>query len=264
MRILIYILAAYLVLVLLIFLFQKRLVWIPGPPFDINPGDWDLAYEDVRLTTADGVKLHAWYVPSPGELGTVLFFHGNAGHMGHRMSTIRLLRHLGLDVMIFDYRGYGNSEGTPDEEGSYLDGRAAIDWLEREKGLGPEQLIYMGRSLGGGVATRMAEIEPPRRLILESTFTSIPDMAAKRFPWLPARQICVVGYDSLSRVAELGMPKLFIHSSEDDIISFSHGRDLFDAAAEPKQFLEINGDHNSDAHLHDSTYQRTLAEFVRD
>lgn len=224
---------------------QCNLAYHPTRELDGSPKDFSMPYEDVQLTTADQIKLHGWYVPAdpPGEL-TLLFFHGNAGNISHRIESIWLFHNLGLNVFIIDYRGYGRSDGRPTERGTYTDAEAAWRYLTETKGVKPEDIIIFGRSLGGAVAVELATHHMPATLIIESTFTSGPAMARKLFPLFPG-WLCFIKYDSLKRIGTVQCPVLVIHSPNDDIVPYEHGRKLYAAAPSPKQFFKLRGDHNS-------------------
>ncbi|MCE9639217.1 MAG: alpha/beta hydrolase, partial [Betaproteobacteria bacterium] len=203
-----------------------------------------LDFEDVALHTADGVKLHGWWVPARDARGTVLLMHGNAGNISHRLGYLTMFSRLGYSVLIFDYRGYGKSGGSPGEEGTYLDAEAAWQHLTEARKLKSQDIVLVGESLGGGVATWLAFKYPPRALVLASTFTSVPDMGAQIYPWLPVRLLARIVYDNIARIREIKVPVMIAHSRGDDIIPFAHGQALFAAAREPKQFLELAGGHN--------------------
>jgi len=233
----------YVGICLLMLMFQSRLLYHPLREIECTPERVGLSYEQVTLRTPDGLHLAAWYVPAAEARGTVLFCHGNAGNMSHRVGTIEILNRLRMNVLLFDYRGYGASEGSPSEAGTYRDAETAWRHLVEQRGVAPGDLIIHGRSLGGAVAAQVARKHPPRALILESTFTSVPDVARGMFPWLPVRLLARLRYDTLERIARIRCPKLIIHSRDDDLIPFEHGQRLFEAAPDPKTFLEIHGRH---------------------
>ncbi|MBN1867307.1 alpha/beta hydrolase [Candidatus Sumerlaeota bacterium] len=234
----------YLVLCVAVFLLQGRLLYFPSRDVGQMPSDARLDFEDLTLETSDGEKISAWYVPAREPRGTVLFCHGNAGNITHRIATLLLLNDLRLNVLIFDYRGYGESSGRPTEKGTYLDARAAWDYLVEKRGAKPKEIVPFGRSLGGAVAAHLAAEVEPRALILESTFTSIPDMGARTYPFLPVRLLCRFDYDTREILPNVRCPVLIVHSPNDEIIPYNHGRALYDAANEPKTFLELRGSHN--------------------
>ena len=237
---------AYGAVMLLVFLFQPRLIYFPQVEREhtTTPRAAGLDFEDVALHTADGIKLHGWWVPARDTRGTVLLMHGNAGNISHRLGYLTMFNRLGYSVLLFDYRGYGKSGGSPGEEGTYLDAEAAWQHLTEARNLKSQDIVIVGESLGGGVATWLAHKYPPRALVLASTFTSVPDMGAQVYPWLPVRLLARIVYDNIARIREIQVPLMIAHSRGDDIIPFAHGQALFAAAREPKQFLELAGGHN--------------------
>lgn len=256
------IVALYLGLTLLLFLFQARFIYFPIAAWAATPARVGLPYETVTLTTSDGVELSAWFIPAPEASHVLLFFHGNAGNISHRLTSIEQFHELGLHVFIIDYRGYGQSEGSPTEAGTYLDAEAAWRYLTEERGFQPSQVILFGRSLGGAVATWLAQHRQPAALIIESTFTSVPDMAAAQFPFLPTRLLVRHRYDTFSRLPHVTCPVLVIHSPEDEIIPYSHGERLFAAAPDPKTFLKLKGGHNEGFILSSPGYETGLQTFL--
>jgi fermentation-respiration switch protein FrsA (DUF1100 family) len=235
---------AYAGLVALLFFFQSRFVYFPVRTITVTPAAVGLAYEDIHFRSEDGVELHGWFIPAENAKGVVLFCHGNAGNISHRLESILVFRRLEISTFIFDYRGYGRSEGTPTEQGTYLDAEAAYQYLVRERGNEPSEILVFGRSLGGAIAAHLAEDYTPRALIIESTFTSVPDLAAQLYPYLPVRLLSRFQYDALGHVRQVDCPLLIVHSRDDEMIPFDHGRRLFEAASEPKHLLEILGSHN--------------------
>jgi len=237
---------AYAAILLLVFVFQPRLVYFPqfARELDLTPRAAGLDYEDVSLTTDDGVRLHGWWVPAGQARGAVLVLHGNAGNISHRLGYALMFNRLGYSTLLLEYRGYGRSAGSPSEEGTYRDAEAAWRHLVEIRKLAARDIVYAGESLGGGVATWLAEKHPPRALILASTFTSVPDLGAQVYWWLPVRWLARIRYDNLARMPKITCPVLIAHSRDDDIIPFSHGQRLFAAAREPKRFLEMHGGHN--------------------
>ena len=245
-NILIFVAIAYAAIVMVLFLFQSRLVYFPniGREFSATPQAYGLDFESVNIPTDDGETLHAWWVPAKDARGTILFFHGNAGNISHRIDYLLMFRKLGYATLIFDYRGYGNSTGSPSEAGTDRDAAAAWRWLTQTRGLRPEEIVYVGESLGAAVASGLAVRHPPRALVLLSTFTSVPDLGAKIYPFIPVRLISRYSYDNRAHVRQIKVPVLVAHSRQDDIIPFAHGQEIFLAANEPKQFLEMSGGHN--------------------
>ncbi len=255
----------YVILCVFLYLMQPRLLYypnLPGRKLMVSPADIGLDYESVTLITADDVRLHGWFVHAPRHRGTLLFFHGNAGNISHRLDSLRIFTQLGLSTFIFDYRGYGLSEGRISEEGTYLDAGAAWQYLTGTRGVDPRRIIVFGRSLGGAVAANLAAGNPPAGLILESVFTSVPDMAAGLYPFLPVRLLCRYNYNARESLRKVSSPVLIIHSPEDDIIPFNNGLELFAAAGEPKTFLTIRGSHNEGFLASGPLYYQGLEKFV--
>jgi len=236
----------YTALVALAYVFQTRLVYFPqiGREIAATPLAFGLAFEPVTLATADGEKLAAWWVPHERAAGAVLIFHGNAGNISHRLDYLTMFHRLGYASLIADYRGYGQSTGSPSEDGTYRDAEAAWNWLTKERGLAASDIVVLGESLGGAVAAWLAARVKPRALIIASAFTSVPELGAQVYPFLPVRLISRFSYDTREAIKAVKGPILIAHSREDDIIPFAHGKALYEAAREPKRFLEMRGGHN--------------------
>jgi fermentation-respiration switch protein FrsA (DUF1100 family) len=241
----------------------NRFIYYPEPHWMATPANLGLEAEDVFLSPEAGVQLHAWFFPHPEPLATLLFCHGNAGNVSHRLENVAYLLKIGLQVLLFDYRGYGHSSGQPSELGLYRD--AATAWAHlvgRADTVGIPQVIF-GRSLGGAVAVELAIHVEADALIIESTFTSIRTLARLIFPLaLPALP---VKYNSLSKIGQLKMPLLVIHGEQDELIPFAEGRALFEAASEPKTWYPIHGAGHNDTYLvGGEAYFHRLATFVAD
>ena len=236
--------AIYVGLSVLLFFMQSHVLYQPMRGYDYTPSDYGLDYEKVSLSTPDGVTLAGWYVPAEGAEWTVLFCHGNAGNISHRLDTLKMFHELGLNCLIVDYRGYGDSTGKPTEAGTKIDMLAGFQWLIEKKGIRPEQIILFGRSLGGSVAAMIAKDIKPGALVLESTFTSFDDVGSHYYPWLPVRLFSRFSYNTLEAVKQVTCPVLIIHSPDDEIIPYKFGQRIFAAANEPKQFAELKGTHN--------------------
>jgi fermentation-respiration switch protein FrsA (DUF1100 family) len=237
----------FVVIALYLYLNQTNLIHLPDLPsrrLDGTPRQVGLSFKSVELSTEDGVKLHGWFIPHEMPRATLLFFHGNAGNISHRLESLALFNDLGLAVFIIDYRGYGNSEGRPSEQGIYEDAQAAWRYLTETRGIPEQKILLFGRSLGGAIAAYIAAKKNAMGVVLESTFTSVPDMAAELYPWLPARRLVRYHYNTLERMEAINRPVMVVHSRHDEIIPFNHGRALFEQANEPKRFLELSGDHN--------------------
>lgn len=239
---------AYVVICLLAWFFQERMLFLPGIPgraLEATPRALNLPYEELAIPTADGVRLHGWWVPAPGARHTLLHLHGNAGNIGHRLELLQIFHALGVNVVLFDYRGYGQSDGTPSEAGLRQDAEAVWAHLTQRRGIAPADIVLHGQSMGGAFAAGLAAARAPAALVLESAFTSVPDMAAQLYWWLPGRLLARLKLDTLDALARVRCPVLVIHSTGDEIIPFAHGEKLFAAAGEPKRQLVIGGDHNT-------------------
>jgi fermentation-respiration switch protein FrsA (DUF1100 family) len=258
------VLGVFVGLCLILYFRQSKMVYFPLRWIEATPALARIPFEELRLATADGEQLGAWYIPAAAtnSRSVMLLCHGNGGNIGHRLEIIRLFHELGQHVLIFDYRGYGTSSGTPEEEGTYRDARAAWDYLVRVRGFQPEQIILHGRSLGGAVATRLAGEVRPAALIIEASFTSLPDMAAHLYPYLPVRLLCRYRYDSRATLARVTCPILVAHSPEDEMIPFAMGQQLFQAAPHPKRFIELRGGHNEGEAFFSPAYRQALQEFL--
>ncbi|HUS46606.1 MAG TPA: alpha/beta hydrolase [Phycisphaerae bacterium] len=246
----------------MLYFLQSRLVYWPDRRIEATPRKVGLAYQDVTFTSEDGVKLSGWHVPAPNHRGTVLFCHGNGGNISHRLESIEVFHRLGLSVFIFDYRGYGQSEGSPSEEGTFRDAEAAWQYVVGPLGDSPDDVVVFGRSLGGAVAAHLARSRTARALIVESAFTSVPDFAAEKFWFLPARWMSRFSYATVEYVRDVRCPVLVVHSRDDELIPFHHGQTVFEAASQPKEFLEINGTHNEGFVTSGERYRRGIDAFV--
>jgi uncharacterized protein len=242
--VLLVIVIAYSILAWTLYFMQPKFLYSPVRDVPYTPGDIDLSYDKVVFETADYQTLSGWFIPADNAKLTVLFCHGNGGNMTHRLDTINILNELGLNCFIFDYRGYGNSQGKPSEQGTYCDAKAAYDWLTKQKHIAPENIILFGRSLGGSVAAQLAGIVKVKALIVESSFTSYVDMGRKFYPYMPVRWFAAFSYRTIDYVKKVNCPIMIIHSRNDETIPFEFGLRLYDAAHEPKEFVEIFGTHN--------------------
>jgi pimeloyl-ACP methyl ester carboxylesterase len=220
----------------------NALLYVPTREITTTPADVGLAYEDLAITTADRERLHGWWVPTPirPALGHILFFHGNAGNMSRRVPDAQVLAAEGFDVLMFDYRGYGQSTGRATEEGTYRDSRAALTALRARAGVTPERIFYLGESLGAAIALALALEEPPAGLVMRSPFTCILDMARLVYPMIP--EILVPdAYPSVRRVASLACPLLVLHGDCDQLIPLKQGQAVFAAAPAPKRMEILSG-----------------------
>ncbi len=265
MYVLLVIVGGYCALALYVFLMQPKLIYYPGVPgrtLEATPAVIGMDYEELTLSTTDGEQLHAWFIPHQQARATLLFAHGNAGNISHRLDSIQVFHDLGLNVLIFDYRGYGQSTGKPGENGTYRDADAAWAYLTETRGIDPGKIILFGRSLGAAVIADLATRTVPAGVILESAFLSVPDMAATIYPWLPVRWLASYRYDNGDKVTRITQPLLIIHSRGDEIIPFEQGERLFRQASEPKQFLELRGRHNDGFYVSRDEYLAALGAFL--
>ena len=256
--------AAYGGLALGLFIIQSHLVFYPETEREVaaTPALAGLQYEDIHLKTVDGIGLHGWYIPAAQPRGTVLFLHGNAGNISHRLDSIEMFHRLGYSTLIFDYRGYGNSGGTPTEQGTYRDAEAAWRYLTEQRHIPSCRIVLFGESLGGAVAAWLAAREKPAALVIASGFTSVPDLGQQLYPYLPVRWLARIRYDTREYLRAVTAPVLIAHSPEDDIIPFEHGRALSAAANPPKQFLELAGGHNDGFIFMRESWVRVLGDFL--
>ena len=228
-------------------LLEESLIYFPV----LYPeGDWKpngLRFEDAWFQATDGVRLHGWYVPKENARAAVVFCHGNGGNITHRVDALEMLnRRAGVSVLIFDYRGYGRSEGKPSEAGVLADARAARAWLAAREKIAEADVVLMGESLGGAVAVDLAAHDGARALVLESTFSSLPDVAAHHYPFLPVHWAMRTQFDSMAKIGDYHGPLLQAHGDADMIVPIQFGRRLFEAANQPKQFLLVPGHNHND------------------
>jgi len=247
--------------------FERRQVYHPSKTLGLKPADLNWPFDDISFGTADGVRLNGWFFPCLGPSRwsnwTVLICHGNAGNVSHRLKWYSILLDLGLNVFAFDYRGYGRSEGTPSEAGTYHDADAALDWL-RQNRRPPRQVIALGESLGGAIAAELAIREPSLGgIILQSTFTSVADLGVELFPWLPVRWLNTIKYDTVAKLPLIQPPMMVMHSRGDRLIRFRHAERNYAAARSPKLFWEISGDHNEQPGFDSPQIRCGVEQFLR-
>jgi fermentation-respiration switch protein FrsA (DUF1100 family) len=237
------------------------IIFIPARDLFYTPHDRGLPFEDVTFSSLDGVKLNGWYIPASSARGTLLFFHGNAGNISHRLDSISIFQDLGFSVFIFDYRGYGKSEGCPSISGVTRDALAAWTYLTVTREIPPDNIVVFGRSLGGAVAMQLMRYVRPQALILESTFPSLSEML--RIPILVPVACLITGnaLDSTFAAEALTVPVLCLHSPDDDVVPYSLGRRLYERIASEKVFVDLRGDHNS-GFLESDAYRNALDEFL--
>jgi pimeloyl-ACP methyl ester carboxylesterase len=227
--------------------FEQKNIYHPTRAIDARAEELRRPFEEVRFQASDDVKLHGWFFPSDvasnGTGVAILVCHGNGGNISHRLPVYEVMLETGASVFAFDYRGYGLSEGKPGEEGTYLDAEAALAWLAT-RGFASTNVIVFGESLGGGIASELALRHPVGGLVLQSTFTSIPDIGAELFWWLPVRLLNSIDYDTKKKLPDIQAPVVVMHSRDDRLIPYKHAEQNFAAANEPKWLVELQGDHN--------------------
>lgn len=263
-RLLVIAVLGYLALCAVVYFTQARLVYFPGPAPLGTPAELGLAFRELALTTSDGVRLHGWFVPVADARGAVLVAHGNAGSVEDRIGLARTFAELGWAVLLYDYRGYGKSAGKPDEEGTYRDGEAAYDHLARVEGFTPERIVFYGESLGAGIAFELARRRPVAAVISESAFTSLPDVGADVYPYLPVRLLARIRYDNRAKIGALGVPVLLVHSPQDEIVPVAHVHALFAAAREPKRLLLTAGGHNDSGFRLRAEWRAEVGRFLEE
>ena len=248
---------------LMVYFNQNNLVYVPTKGSNYTPSNYNIIYEDITLTTEDNEEIKSWFIPHNNPRATLLFLHGNGGNLSSRLDSINIFHQLGLSVFIIDYRGYGDSSGIATENGTYIDAETAFYFLKNEKNISEDDIIIFGRSLGGAVAIWLAKKYKSLALIVESSFTSIIDMGKHNYPYLPITILANIYYPSIERVPNIDIPILLIHSKEDDIVPYKFGRALFEAANEPKHFLEIYGLHNDGYLTSGAVYTEGIDKFLK-
>ncbi|MHC4571946.1 MAG: alpha/beta hydrolase [Planctomycetota bacterium] len=256
-------LIAYSLLGWTLYFRQPKFLYCPVREVLYTPDELGLEFENVFLRADNGLRLNGWYVPAEKSEFTVLFCHGNGGNIMHRLDSINILYNLGLSCFIFDYRGYGNSEGKPSEEGTYLDAMAGYKWLREEKKISANNIIIFGRSLGGSVAAQLASKVEAKALIIESGFTSYVDIGKKFYPYMPVRWFARFSYRTIDYIKEINCPVMIIHSRGDEIVPFELGLELYETANEPKEFVEIFGSHNDGFLVSSEIYKGAWMKWLR-
>lgn len=254
---------AYWGLGTILYFMQPTFLYCPVREVLYTPDELGMDFEDVVFKTDDGLRLNGWYIPAENSQLTVLFCHGNGGNIMHRLDSINIFYNLGLSCFVFDYRGYGSSEGKPGEEGTYLDVEAAYEWLSEEKKISPNDIIIFGRSLGGSIATQLASKVQARALIIESTFTSYVDIGRKFYPYMPVRLFARFSYKTIDYIKDVHCPVMIIHSRSDDVVPFEFGLELYELANEPKEFVEIFGSHNDGFLVSSEIYKKAWTKWLR-
>ncbi|MGH7221937.1 MAG: alpha/beta hydrolase [Gemmataceae bacterium] len=267
-RLIIYLATTYIAILVVLLLLEDQFLYGPRH-VELGKPPAGVAVENVEMTSRRGERIHAWWSKGKDwrpEQGAVLFCHGNGGNLSHRGRVLSpWIEEIGVAVLIFDYPGYGRSSGVPSEDGCYAAGEAAYDWLRESAQVPAERILLYGGSLGGGIATDLASRRPHRALVLVAAFTSFPDMAQTRFPWLPGRWLVHNHFDNLSKIAESHGPVFIAHAPRDGLIPFAQGERLFAAAPEPKRFFPMPNYHHVDVPTNDfyPALRRFLAECER-
>lgn len=256
-----YLLVAVIFVLLYFRYIERRTIYFPMKDIEITPDAVGLEYEDVYFVTADRVKLNGWLLPAQDSRFILILCHGNAGNISHRIEKIQILHQLGLSIFMFDYRGYGRSQGRPSERGLYRDAEAAYNYLVSERRIKPENIVVYGESLGGAVAIDLATKRDIKALITEGTFSSTRDVARVVYPFLPSFLVSS-SFDSARKIRQISAPKLIIHSTNDEIIPFRLSNLLFEAAPGPKRFLKLMGGHNTAFLDSEELYRSGIADFL--
>ncbi len=263
-RVLVILAVIWVLSALFLFTFQSKFVYHPRENERWAPRDFGLVHQDVWFETTDGVKLHGWLIRTDDPIATLLYCHGNAGNISYALEHIHALNKLGFEVFIFDYRGFGKSDGTPTEKGTYKDAKAAWTTLVENANVPSRQIVIYGRSLGGAVAAWLASQVTPGGLIVENAFISVPEAGQDIYPIFPSRFMAQFQYNTLEYVKKSRAPILVIHARDDNKIPFRHGESLFSAARAPKRFLEVSGGHGQAYKESASVYTSEIRRFVTD
>ncbi len=241
---------------------ENKSLYYPIYEIENTPADINIAYKDVFFYSEDNIKINGWLVKSKNAKTTIIFAHGNGGNISHRLDKINFFNKLGLNILIFDYRGYGKSAGVPSEQGLYLDIQAAYKFIKKEQSTGA--IIVYGESLGGAIAIDLAQKDKEfdiDGLILEGTFTNITDMARLIYPFLPTGFL-KTKFDSISKISNIKTPKLHFHGKNDNIVPFNLGQKLFNAAIEPKKLVALEGQHNDGFFISENLVRKSIIEFM--
>jgi hypothetical protein len=245
---------------------ERGMIFFPAryPAGIWDPARLGVEVEDVWFRSADGLSLHAWWFAAADQRPVVLWAHGNGGNLTGRAPDAQALADAGVSVLVFDYRGYGRSEGAPSEAGIYLDAEAAYAYLTRERNIDPLRIVLMGRSIGAAPAARLATRVPHAGLILVSPPPSAKRMARAMFGGLPVDLLGTSRFPVVEWVAQRRTPLLVVHGERDEVIPFAYGREVYEAAAPPKSFVALPGaGHNDISAVAGSRYINALVAFCR-
>jgi fermentation-respiration switch protein FrsA (DUF1100 family) len=246
---------------LLLYIFQNSFIFFPSQAVDVTPGHYSFQYEDHFFQAEDGVNLHGWWIPHPEASATVILSHGNAGNISHRISLIQMMYGLKVNFFIYDYRGYGKSEGRPDEAGLYMDGMAAYYLVRDVKGINPGEIILFGRSIGGAVAAQNAVNAEIGGLVIESAFSDVRSLMRELFPIVPTF-LAKYDFPVSEYLKQVSVPVMVMHSHQDDIIPYRHGVRNYEAANSPKWFIELQGGHNDNFMVSETIYLAAWHQFL--
>lgn len=240
---------------------ENKFTFYPEKRIEFYPSVFNLDFEDVYVKTEDEIRINGWFIPQSNVKYTLLFLHGNGGNIGTRLKKLLMLHNTGINIFIIDYRGFGKSKGKGSEKGLYFDAKAAYNYLVDIRGIQPEQIILYGESLGAAVAIDLACNAKVKAIIVEGAFSRGRDMADKLCPILP-KPFFSNSYDSLKKIENVQVPKLFIHSRNDEIVPFALANKLYNASPEPKELVEIDGGHNTAFLVSQKKYISSIGLFI--
>lgn len=260
-QLLVTIVIIYVVFLFLLYIFQNSFIFFPSRAVDVTPGNYSMQYEDHFFQTEDGLNLHGWWIEHPEASASVILSHGNAGNISHRISLVQMMNGLKVNFFLYDYRGYGKSEGRPDEKGLYLDGMAAYQFVRETKGITPGEIILFGRSIGGAVAAENAVKTEIGGLVIESAFSDVRSLMRQLFPIVPTF-LAKYDFPVSEYLKEITVPVMIMHSHQDDIIPYNHGLKNYEAANSPKWFIELQGGHNDNFMVSETIYLAAWQQFL--
>lgn len=261
-----HILSLAIVIILTFFythILERRALYYPDKKIEFTPESDGLKYEDVFFRASDGIGLHGWFIPAKQPFATILYCHGNAGNISHRIDIAKMFNERDMNFFIFDYRGFGKSKGSPSEKGTYLDALAAYDYLVTRKDIDPQRIVIFGKSLGATIAIDLATKVKAGVLISESSFTSTKDMAHAIYPYLPFWLFMSQKYNAYVKIEKVDIPILIIHSQNDEIVPFSQGQKLFAKATSPKEFYIMRGGHNDAFYIYNQECMQRIVSFLK-
>lgn len=264
MKFLIYIFCGCVAFIIYVRFLEASSLFVPSRDVAVTPKQAGLDFEDIYFVTQDHIRLNGWLIKSavtPQAAATILYCHGNAGNIGDRVEKLQDFRNLGVNVFIFDYRGFGRSQGRPTEQGMYRDAQAAYDYLISREDIAKNRIVVYGASMGGVAAIDLASQQTVAALIVDSTWTNAVDIAKTIVPFVPAF-LLTVQFDNANKIKRIKVPKLFIHSFDDQTVPFRLGQKLFELAPEPKKFIEISGSHSQAYSVSKDVFLAQLEQFL--